>query len=391
MNIEKDAAAKLPSPELTGLPELSDQRMREMEAAIFGQIARTRSHARARRRGIWMVGSAAAAVIVVAAVIAPNMPGIIGSAGSSAESTQADAPANGVDLGGGDNDGGSGSTAADEAGRLDGAVEQDAGGAAETDSSARDIIANASATVVVDDVAEASRRIADAAAARDGYVESMSIGQSGMVTQLDPESGVAYDSTSYPYTPDGAWITVRVPAEDLDAVVKELSGVGTVTASSIERYDVTGQTVDLQARIDAAQASVDRLTELMAQAGDLGDLIAAESALAERQATLESYQSELEMLEDQVAMSSVTVTLQPETEVVKADPAGFGDGFMAGWNGLVATLNGIVIALGFLIPWIVVIAVVGVIVWLVLRAVRRRRVAAANVGPVSAPARTDDE
>lgn len=387
--MSNEDAATPPTPELA---ELSDERLRSMEASIFGGISREKTRGRQRRRGIWMVSGAAAAVIIVAAVIAPNMPGIIGSAGSTAEGSQADAPVTGVDLGGGDSGAGS-STATDDAGQLDGASEESAAGASETGSSNRDIIATASATVVVADVAEAAKQISDAAADRDGYVESMSIGQSGMVTEIDPQSGVAYDSSSYPYTPDGAWITVRVPAGDLGDVVDELSAIGAVTASSIERYDVTGQTVDLQARIDAAQASVDRLTELMSQAGDLGDLIAAESALAERQATLESYQSELEMLEDQVAMSSLTVTLQPETEVVKADPAGFGDGFMAGWSGLVATLNGIVIALGFLIPWIVVAAVVGTVVWLILRALRRRRVAAADVGSArpagSTPA--DDE
>ena len=104
---------------------------------------------------------------------------------------------------------------------------------------------------------------------------------------------------------------MRVPADELTGVVDELSALGEVTASSVNRQDVTEQTVDLRARIDAAQASVDRLTELMAQAGSVADLIAAESALAERQATLESYEQQLKSLEGQVAMSSLTVTLRP--------------------------------------------------------------------------------
>ena len=122
----------------------------------------------------------------------------------------------------------------------------------------------------------------------------MSIGQSGQVYPVDPSSGVVYDS-SYPYTPDGAWITVRVPADELTGMVRELSALGEVTASSVNRQDVTEQTVDLRARIEASQASVDRLTELMSQATSVADLIAAESALAERQATLESYQAQLEV------------------------------------------------------------------------------------------------
>src|SRR5690606_36878029 len=131
------------------------------------------------------------------------------------------------------------------------------------------------------------------------------VGSNGSVYPVPPMEGGVVDSTMpYPAPTEGAWVTVRVPADQLSAVVDELAGLGEVTATNISRQDVTEQTVDLQARIDAAQASVDRLTELMTQAQNVGDLIAAESALAERQATLESYQQQLEMLDDQVAMST---------------------------------------------------------------------------------------
>ena len=138
---------------------------------------------------------------------------------------------------------------------------------------------------------------------------------------VDPSSGIVYDSTMpYPYTPDGAWITVRVPADGLQSLVDQLAGLGEVTASSINRQDVTTVTVDLQARIEAAQASVDRLTQLMSQAGSLADLIAAESALAERQATLESYQQQLKYYDEQVAMSTLTVTLTPASRRSRRTP-----------------------------------------------------------------------
>ena len=168
---------------------------------------------------------------------------------------------------------------------------------------------------------------------------------------------------------------MRVPVRSSPPRSSELSSFGEVTASSIDRQDVTEQTVDLQARVDASQASVDRLTELMSQATSVADLIAAESALADRQATLESDQAQLKSLESMVDMSSLTVSLQPVTEPVKADGAGFLDGLIAGWNGLVATLNGIVIALGFMIPWLVVLGVAGLVVWFIVRLVRRRRAA----------------
>ena len=72
-------------------------------------------------------------------------------------------------------------------------------------------------------------------------------------------------------------------------------------------------------------------------------------------------------------MSSLSVQLVERSPAVAADPAGFGDGLGAGWNGLVATLNGIVIGLGFLLPWTAVAAVVLAVTWGVRRALRRRR------------------
>lgn len=371
------------------LPELTDRRIDEIETALFADIAKERSARRVRRGRWWIGGAAAAAVVVVAAVIAPTVGGLVGGVGgvtgTSDSAVAPDAPAVAPEMGGGGDtgaDSGSG-VATDESARSDGAALQ----SSDTATGQRDIITSATATVVVDDIPGAAETIGEAAEARDGYVESMSIGQSGVVYPVDPSTGFIEDTKSYPYQPDGAWITVRVPADELTGMVRELSALGEVTASSVNRQDVTEQTVDLEARIEASQASVDRLTELMSQATSVADLLAAESALAERQATLESYQAQLKSLDSLVDMSSLTVTLQPVVVPVEADPAGFTDGFVAGWNGLVATLNGIVVALGFLIPWLVVVAIAGLIVWAIVRSVRRRRAArAARPVPATVPA-----
>ncbi|MET0781524.1 MAG: DUF4349 domain-containing protein [Microbacterium sp.] len=365
MNTEQpaDASASLPEP----LPDLSAERIDEIENSLFAEIARDRTARRKRRSGVWVASGAAAAVIVVAAVIAPTVGTLVNPTSSSEYAVAPSAPL----------DSGAGSTVEDSGAAPEGLIAEGTDQSRAADSAVapdRDIITTASATVVVDDISAAAAMIADAAESRDGYVESMSIGMSGQVVPVDPNTGIVYDSTMpYPYPPDGAWITVRVPADGLQSLVDQLEGLGEVTASSINRQDVTAVTLDLEARVEAAQASVDRLTQLMTQAGSLADLIAAESALAERQATLESYQQQLKYYDEQVAMSTLTVTLTEPVETVEANPAGFGDGLAAGWNGLVATLHGIVIAIGFLIPWIAVLAIAGLIVWGIVALVRGRR------------------
>src|SRR5690606_20451560 len=118
-----------------------------------------------------------------------------------------------------------------------------------------------------------------------GYVESTDIGGSAAVAeQSDPSMPAPEPAPASEY----GSVTIRVPSDDLTAVIDELAEHGGVVASSIARQDVTSTTIDLRARIDATRASVQRLTELMSQSGTVSELIEAEVALTDRQAQLES-------------------------------------------------------------------------------------------------------
>ncbi|MBB3158522.1 hypothetical protein FHS07_002218 [Microbacterium proteolyticum] len=343
------------------LPSLSAERVDAMEHAVLGRIADERDRVRRRRRNIWTGVGAAAAVVVIAAVVGPSLSSSQGGGGStvagasgaeSAEGLQDQFVPGGVDVVPGQ-------------GFAESGALPDASAARETGS--RDIVATGSSTVEVDDVPAAIDAVTSAATAVGGYVESSQLG--GRMVGIPIEGSAATTSAS------SGWITVRVPAESLTTVMDGLRDVGDVTATSVNRSDVTEQTVDLRARVAAGEASVARLTELMGQAASVADLITAESALAERQAQLDSDRQVLQSIESQVALSSLSVQLTERSASVTADPAGFGDGLGAGWNGLVAMLNGVVIGIGFLLPWIVVAGLSWAVVWGVRRIVRRRRAA----------------
>jgi len=345
------------------LPPLTEATIDRIEARVMDAAHHDRAGRHRRRRTAWTVAASAAAVLVVAAVISPAVVGGIGGAASDEAGVIATdgafEPAPGGVLPG---------DAAPES--LDGAIIGGQGSAGDASASQsapdRELIASGSMRVLVGDVDAAAEAIAEDAQARGGYVESLNVGRTDLV--IDPATG-----TSMPAPVDGAWITVRVPADELPAAMAEAGARGEVTSSSVSRVDVTEQAQDLRARLAAAEASVARLTELMAQSDSVADLIAAETALAERQAELESYRQQLEQLEEQVELSSLTVELAVERTEVRADPAGFGDGLVTGWNSMIAALNGFVVALGFLLPWLAVIALAGALVWGVRALVRRRR------------------
>ena len=347
----------------TALPELSDEAVARIEDAVFDRIADeparvVAASARSRqRRRRWLTGAGIAAAFALGILITPPIMNAVMPSSTTADMSTEESSSGGAvpemsaESATTDQDG----AALDDVGSVDTEFQLNA-------PADREIIASAYATVEVADVPAAVSVIGDVAEEHGGYVESTSV------------SKAATTDTSMPAPPDGGygWISIRVPSEDLAAVIAELDDAGDVVSSSITKQDVTSTAIDLRARVDALEASVARLTELMSQSGSVSELIEAEVALTNRQAELESYQQQLAALEDQVAMSSLQIELVPEATTTKADPAGFSDGLQAGWNGLIVSLNALVIALGFLLPWIAVAAVVLVIVWLVLRARRRR-------------------
>ena len=354
-----------------GLPTLSDETADRIEKAVFAEIAAERApaivpidRARARRRR-WVTGIGIAAAFAIGVVVTPPILGAVG--GGSVMSTADSSSFSGA--GTPESVGGAPDRSAEAA--SDSAV--DASGltpaAADAADSGREIIATANATLRVDDIAKAAAAIAALAEENGGYVETTEIGEAQ-----------AMDDTVERVPADSAygWIGIRVPSSDLPDVITALEESGEVLSSSISRQDVTSVAIDLRARIDATQASVTRLTELMAQSGSVSELIEAEVALTDRQAQLESFEQQLASIDDQVAMSSLQVQLTRTATTTTADPAGFGDGLMAGWNGLIVSLNALVIAVGFILPWVGIAAVVVLVVWLIRRTVRRRRASAAR-------------
>jgi len=316
-----------------GLPELSDEAVARIELGVLADIERGRqqhSGKRAKKRRGWIGGSVAAAAVVAGAiVVVPLVQNEAMDASSGGAADYAAAPGGSAD-----------SQSAEQEGPSD----------------ERRVVRTGSAVVVVDDVAAASESLTELADEYGGYIEDLG-------SSSDRETGEA----------GNGWITLRIPADDLDAVRASLADLGDVREEQVTSSDVTAQSVDLEARIDSLTASVDRLNELMAKAGSVGDLLEAEQALSERQAELESLQREYERLGDQVAMSTFSVELAPSASAADVDPSGFGDGLLAGWNGLVAFLGGLVVVVGTVLPWLGAAGVVAIIVWLIVRIARRRR------------------
>jgi hypothetical protein len=133
--------------------------------------------------------------------------------------------------------------------------------------------------------------------------------------------GMSYPYPWYPSGP-GIWLTVTVPVDRYDQALAAARQTGEVVRLEQSSYDVATQVADVDARIEALEASLARLTALMDQADDVSDVIALEQAIAQRQSELDSLRAQQRALAEQTSMSTISLTLMsPEDAQASVDPS----------------------------------------------------------------------
>jgi hypothetical protein len=195
------------------------------------------------------------------------------------------------------------------------------------------------------------------------------------VTIVEQAGGRVDSRTENPETENrtaSASLTLRIPAGDLDRTLDELRALGTVSNVTLNASDVTQQSADVNARVAALTTSVDRLLALMTEATNTADLIAIEGELSTRQADLESMTSQRDYLADQVEYSTITLELDAKSTTAPGTPDNFWTGAVAGWETLVTVFAAALVGLGFAMPWLLIVAGVIGIVFLIKRVITRK-------------------
>ncbi len=166
-------------------------------------------------------------------------------------------------------------------------------------------------------------------------------------------------------------LTIRVPAEQLENAIEKLRSIGEVENYSLSSSDVTMQKVDLEARISSLETSIARFKELITSATNASDLIAAESALAERQAELDSLNAQMKYLSQQVEMSAIYISMYLPEYLNTVKPLGFIQGIEKGFYAILNLIINLTSIIGLVIPWLLLLALL-VAIYKVIQKVRRR-------------------
>ena len=107
-----------------------------------------------------------------------------------------------------------------------------------------------------------------------------------------------------------ATMTFRVPAAKWDDTLAALRKIGSkVLSEQTGTNDVTMQVVDLNARLDNLQKAESALQAIMARATTVADVLAVQTQLTQTQGQIEQLTAQRDHLNDQAAMSTLTVNL----------------------------------------------------------------------------------
>lgn len=156
-------------------------------------------------------------------------------------------------------------------------------------------------------------------------------------------------------------VTVRVPAEDFDALLVAVGGVGEVERRSITSEDVSDEYVDLEARLRHNQAQERFYLSLLDRAKDVDDAIAVQQRVEGIQQTIERIEGRLRFLDERTSFSRLTVELFEAGGAFQANGApdpSFARYWATARAALINVLGGALVVATVALPFVVGAAVV---------------------------------
>lgn len=194
------------------------------------------------------------------------------------------------------------------------------------------------------------------------------------------EAQEIYNGSSYndSYRYRNAYLTIRIPADQLDGFVAMVKENANVVRQNTSTENVTLTYVGIQSRITALETEQARLLELLEQAENMEDLLLIEARLTEVQAELENYTSQMRVLDNKINYSTIYLELEevkeytpvedePDTvwqrigKGLKRNLKNIGEGFVDFFVWIVVVL-----------PYLAIIGVIAVVVILIVKKAKKK-------------------
>ncbi|MDE7249859.1 MAG: DUF4349 domain-containing protein, partial [Lachnospiraceae bacterium] len=208
-------------------------------------------------------------------------------------------------------------------------------------------------------------------------IEQKTEALAGYIEESYTYNGSAYRGRST----RNASLTIRIPAGKLNTFLSEVAEVSNVISRNERVTDVTLQYVDMESHKKALVSEQDRLLELLEQAENIEDIISIESRLSEVRYQIESMESQLRTMDNQVSYSTIYLSIEEVKQLTPVKEQSVGEKIATGfWRNLTKVgagiLNfgiGLIISIPYVLLWGIIIAIVVFIIRSVLKKDRSRK------------------
>ena len=239
-------------------------------------------------------------------------------------------------------------------------------------------------------------RIKAMTAAMNGYVMSSSLGtqSAGVPEPMPMDTAVSSDgsvqgSVAVPDSTVGsnpyASLVVRVPEQLFDTAIKRFSKLGDVQSATTSSEDVTSQYVDLQAQLRHYRAVERRLVGFLQQTNTVSQMLAVQDRIDKVQLTIDELSAQIKSMSETTTYGTLSIYVtekdRPATAVHSSNTFGGTLGNSVQLLGHAIRVAGLVLTA--LAPFLFVFGGIGVVVWYVVRRVRRNRRRAAPTTPAT--------
>ena len=186
---------------------------------------------------------------------------------------------------------------------------------------AEKIIYSVDASIETVDFDETMQNVHKLIAGHGAFIESSSV------------SGINNEAQHFGWrTTRNAYFMLRVPVEHLDAVTDSLSVLGNVVHQNTNATNITMQFHDTQSRLNSLRIQEERLLDMLSRAEDVPDLIAIEERLGEVRMQVESFQTTINLWQNQVSYSTLYLNIWEVEVLTPTEQPSYwtqiGDGFV---------------------------------------------------------------
>jgi len=200
-------------------------------------------------------------------------------------------------------------------------------------------------------------------------VANYQTGSDALSQIVERAGGFISDSYSYVTRTDRKRgdITIRVPSDQFLMVLADLEKLGTVTSQHISGEDVTEEYIDLQARLNNSKRQEQRLLEILERAETVEEILEVERELERVRSGIEQMTGRITYLENRIELATITVSLYEPEPITQS--WGIRDALRAAFGGFVAVIRGLIIAVGYALPILILLG----LGWIIRSCIVRRR------------------